>query len=74
MFWLVLILLTAVCWYLALSKPSEIYQRDWRLKPFHLKAEEEQDFHVGVRQVVAFTGAIFFSVCLVIALIVTIRN
>lgn len=74
MFWLLLILLTVVCWYLALSKPSGTYPRDWRLKPFHLKAEEEQDFHVSVRQVLALTGAIFFSVCLVIALIVTIRD
>jgi hypothetical protein len=31
--------------------------RDWRLKPFHLNRQEEQDFHVSMRRVVALTCA-----------------
>ena len=74
MFWLVLICLTVLCWYPALTKPAGAYQRDWRLKPFQLNAQEEGDFHLGVRKVVALTGAIFFSVCLVIAVIVNVSG
>jgi hypothetical protein len=55
---------------LALSKPKSHYRRDWRLKPFDLTEEEEQEFHGGVRKVVALTCAIFFSVCLITALVV----
>jgi hypothetical protein len=69
MVWALLISLTAACWYLALSKPNSRYPRDWRLKPFDLTEPEEQEFHGSVRKVVALTGAIFFSVCLVIALV-----
>jgi len=43
--------------------------RDWRLKPFHLNRQEEQDFHVSMRRVVALTCAIFLTVCLCLALI-----
>lgn len=68
-FWMVLIFLTAACWYLALRTPAGTYPRDWRLKPFHLTRQEEQDFHKSVRRVLALAFAIFFSVCLIIALI-----
>ncbi len=67
-----LISLTAACWYLALKTPAGSYPRDWRLKPFHLRREEEQDFHISVRKVLALTGAIFFSVCLIIAVVVAV--
>lgn len=72
MFWLVLGSITAACWYLALTTPTSSYPRDWRLKSFDLTPQEEQDFHSSVRKVVALTGAIFFSVCLVIVLAITL--
>jgi hypothetical protein len=64
-----LFLLAIICWYLALTKPHHRYPRDWRLKPFDLTEQEEQDFHRGTRQVIALTCAIFFSVLLILALI-----
>lgn len=73
MFWLVLISLTVACWYFALKTPTTPYLRDWRLKPFHLAPEEEQDFHKSVRKTLALTGAIFFSVCILIALVAFVR-
>ena len=67
--WLVLISVTAACWYLALTTPGKPYPRDWRLREFKLTPQEEQDFHVSVRKVLALSGAIFFSVCLILALV-----
>ena len=73
MYWLLLLtLVTAACWYLALTRSSKPYLRDRRLTPFRLTDQEEQDFHQGVRQVAALTGAIFLTVCLVIALVFTL--
>jgi hypothetical protein len=69
MFWSLLTLLTAACWYLALTKRRSRYPRDLRLKPFDLTEQEEQEFQGGVRRVLSLTGAIFFSVCLIIALV-----
>jgi hypothetical protein len=69
MLWALLILLTAACWYLALNKRRSRYPRDWRLKAFDLTDLEGHEFQAGVRQVLALTGAIFFSVCLIIALV-----
>jgi len=46
--------------------------RDWRLKPFQLNRQEEQDFHVSMRRVVALTCAIFLTVCLCLALILAL--
>ena len=67
--WVLLIILTAGSWYLALTPPGSSYPRDWRLKWLHLSAQEEQDFHVAVRKVVALVSAIVFSVLLVIAVV-----
>ena len=64
-----LVLLAAGSWYFALSTPPKVYFRDWRLKSFDLTAKEEQDFHLSVRKVMALTGAIFFSVLAVLALV-----
>jgi hypothetical protein len=69
---LLLALITAACWYFALTKSSSRYARDWRLRPFHLSDKEEQEFHGGVRKVVALTCAIFFSVCLIISFVVAL--
>jgi len=74
MFWLVLISITAACWYFALTTPSRSYPRDWRLKSFHLSPQEEHDFHVSVRKVLALTGAIFLSVCFLISLAFTLLS
>ena len=67
-----LISITAACWYFALTMPAKSYPRDWRLKEFHLTPQEEQDFHKSTRKVVALTGAIFFSGCLILALVLAL--
>lgn len=72
MLWLVLIVLAAGAWYYGLSTPPKGFPRDWRLNSFQLTAEEEHSFHSGVRKLVGLTCAIFFSVCLVIAFVVTV--
>jgi len=69
MIWAVLIFLTGACWYLVLSKRKSRYPRDWRLKPFDLTEQEEQEFLAGARKVLSLTGAIFFSVCLIMLLV-----
>jgi hypothetical protein len=56
----------------SLTKRATLYPRDWRLKNLHLTQQEESEFKAGTRQVIALTCAIFFSVCLLIALIFTI--